>query len=106
MFAAVALARLVESVTALVTTSVDTHANWPVDTKDMAVHLVPGVRVHVEAEAFCELLGSLAVYLCPRNALSFEDGLSIIELWKSAFWHLGGFAAWGQSHCLFRDDGM
>lgn len=106
MFAAVTLAGLVESVTALVTASVDTHTDWSVDTKDMAVHLVPGVRVHVEAKAFCKLLGSLAVDLCARNAFSFKDSLSIIELWKSAFWHLSGFAAWGQSYCLFRNDNL
>lgn len=53
VFAAVALAGLVQSVTALVTTSVYTHTDWSVDTKDMAVHLVPGMRIHVKAEALC-----------------------------------------------------
>lgn len=95
--AAVTLARLVQSVTALVTASVNTHTDWSVDTKDMAVHLVPGMRIHVEAKAFCKLLGSLTVYLCPGNAFSFEDGLSIIKLWRSTFRHLGGSAAWSQS---------
>lgn len=79
--------------TALVTTSVYTHTDWSVDTKDMAIHLVPSVGVHVETEAFCKLLSSLAVYLCPRYAFSLEDGLSIIELRRSAFRHTGGFAA-------------
>lgn len=91
VFAAVALAGLVQSVTALVTSSVYTHTDWSVDTKDMAVHLVPGMRVHVKTEAFCKLLSSLAVYLCPGNAFPFEDGLSIIELRRSTFRHLGGF---------------
>lgn len=94
MFAAFALARRVQSVTAQVTVSVYTHAYWSVDTEDMAVHLVPGMRVHVEAEAFCKLLGSLTVNLCPRYAFPFEDGWSIIiELWGSAFGQLGGFSA-------------
>lgn len=97
MVAAVTLARLVQSVTALVTASVYTHTDGSVDTKDMAVHLVPGMRVHVKAKAVCKLLGSLTVYLCPGNAFSFEDGLGIIKLWKSAFRHLGGSAAGGQS---------
>lgn len=97
VFAAVALARLVQSVTTLMTTSVYTHTDWSVDAKDMAVHLVPGVRVHIEAKTFCKLLGSLTVYLCPGNAFSFEDGLNIIEVWSSAFRHLGGFAAGSQS---------
>lgn len=93
MLAAVALARLVQSVTTLVTTSVYTHTDWSVDAEDMAVHLVPGVRVHIEAETFCKLLSSLAVNLCPRNAFSFEDGWNIIELRRDAFRRLGGFAA-------------
>lgn len=91
VFAAVALAGLVQSMTALVTGSVYTHTDWSVDTKDMAVHLVPSMRVHIKTKAFCKLLGSLAVYLCPRDAFSFEDGRSIIELQRSTFGHLGGF---------------
>lgn len=91
MFAAVAHAGLIQSVTALVTSPVYTHTDGSVNTKDMAVHLVPGMRVHVKAKAFCELLGSLAVYLCPWNAFSFDDGLNIIELRRSTFRHLGGF---------------
>lgn len=97
VLAAVALARWVESVTALVTTAVYTHTNWSVDTQDMAVHLVPGMGIHVETEAFCKLLSSLVVYLCPGYAFSFEDGWNIIEFWRSAFRHTGGFAAKGSA---------
>lgn len=104
--ATVALARLVQAVTALVTTPVDTHANGSVDTKDMAVHLVPGMRVHVEAKTFCKLLGSLTVYLCPRYAFPFEDGLSIINWWRSAFRHLDYFATGSQPRFLTRDNKM
>lgn len=70
-----------------------THTDGPVDTKDMAVHLVPGMRVHVKAEAFCELLSPLAVYLCPGDAFSFEDGLRIIELRRSTFRNIGWLTA-------------
>jgi hypothetical protein len=82
----------------LVTSSVYTHADWSADTKDMAVHLVPGMRVHFKAEALRKLLGSLAVYLCPGNAFSFEDGVGIIKLRRSTFKHLGGSAAGRQSY--------
>lgn len=95
VFATVALAGLVQSVTALVTTSVYTHTDRFVDTKDMTIHLIPSVRVHIEAEAFRELLSSLAVYLCPWYAFSFEDGLSIVKLRSVYSRGIGGFAAEG-----------
>jgi hypothetical protein len=87
---------MVQAVPALVAPSVYTHANWSVDTKDMAVHLVPGLRVHVKPEAVCKLFSSLTVYFGPGNAFSYDDGLGTVEFRTSAFRHLGGFAAGSQ----------
>lgn len=72
VFAAVAIARLVEFVATLVTLPVDAHADRLVDAEDVAFHLVPGMGVHLETEPFGELPGTLGVELGPEHSFSLK----------------------------------
>lgn len=72
VFANIAVAGLGEFVTALMTLSVDPHADWFVDTENVAFHLIPGIGVHFEAIAFGEVPGAFAIYLGPRDSFSLK----------------------------------
>lgn len=72
VFAIIAVAGLGDFVTALMTLSVDPHADWFVDTEDVAFHLIPGIGVHFEAIAFGEVPGAFAIYLGPRDSFSLK----------------------------------